>query len=170
MNKELAIVVFLMLAIPAISDIRSRDFLVLPPVLLFLAGLILKIALLIPVKSPGILSGESLDIRLWLPAGRIVSGLWQECRQMAAGMLPGAAFFLLNHVSPQSAGTGDAFLILLLGILCGFTRTLFGCLTALGCISLYGAAAALRRGKWENMTLPFLPFLLAGYLVSLVCF
>jgi len=167
MIRVLQILVFMMLIVPAVSDIRSRDFSILPPLLLFLAGLILKYVLLFFAGEPGFLSGEMTYIRGCLSESEMVTGLRQECLQIAIGMLPGAAFFLIQRVSPKSVGGGDVLLIFLLGILCGFVQTLFVCLAALCLICLYGAAVSIRTRKWGNLTLPFLPFLAAGYLASL---
>ena len=169
MTRVLAVVVFGMIAIPAFSDIRSRDFPVLPPLLLFLAGLIIKIAGNLSLEDLMAFSAEGTGEWGWLPGRELLTGLLRECAWMTAGSIPGAVFFILHKLSPQGVGEGDVLLVLLLGILCGFTRTLFTCLSALTLIGVCGIACSIRSKIWKNLTLPFLPFLLAGYIFSVLC-
>lgn len=84
-----------------------------------------------------------------------------------AGAVPGVVFFFISTVSHGAAGSGDALLLLLLGMITGFWETLMICFLALVMTGLCGLGlmAAGRAGR--RTQLPFIPFLLAAYVLLL---
>ena len=84
-----------------------------------------------------------------------------------AGAVPGVLLFLISIVSRGAAGSGDALLLLLLGLIAGFWDALMICflalvLTGFSGLGLMAAGKAGRRTK-----LPFVPFLLISYVLLL---
>ncbi|MBQ4482849.1 MAG: prepilin peptidase [Lachnospiraceae bacterium] len=82
------------------------------------------------------------------------------------GILLGIVFVALSHISDGKIGAGDGIAILVSGIFLGGSRA--------ACQTLYGMLGAslisilllmVRRGN-RNTALPFLPFLLTGYLMD----
>lgn len=82
------------------------------------------------------------------------------------GILLGIVFLALCRISDGKIGAGDGMAILVSGIFLGGSRaacqTLYG---MLGASLISVLLLAFRKGN-RNTTLPFLPFLLAGYLMD----
>ena len=88
-------------------------------------------------------------------------------REMLAGAALGAAAAVISRISSQAIGYGDSFMIAACGAWLGF----YGCacllMVSLFIMALFGIAAmALKKAKGKD-ALPFMPFLLAGYIVML---
>jgi|GEM_PF-1477077 len=153
-------VIFLLLY-PAIADLKHRRFYLLPPALIFACFFAVKLCMM---------SGSRLDLddlRLTVSA----SGFRADgFLKLISGAVPGAVFWLLSRVSRGSVGSGDAVMILFMGILCGFETVLTVSMTALFLTAAAGLASVAAGKGGKNMTLPFLPFLLAGYVIDLLFF
>lgn len=86
---------------------------------------------------------------------------------LLAGALPGLFFFLICLFTKGEAGGGDAWIILLTGLLTGFWNTGMICFLALVITGLFGLVL-LAAGKAGRRTrLPFVPFLLVSYVMLL---
>ena len=88
--------------------------------------------------------------------------------EILSGLIPGALLFLLSFHKKAGIGMGDGILIMGTGVFCGFGRTvsllLFGCLFA----GITGGALAVFRKSSLKLSLPFAPFLMAGWILEMV--
>lgn len=102
-----------------------------------------------------------------------ITGLWLYLTQGYVtateeifGILLGIVFLALARISDGKFGAGDALAILVLGIYLGGSGAAFSALYGMFCASLVSIALlAFRRGT-RDTALPFLPFLLTGYLLD----
>lgn len=87
---------------------------------------------------------------------------------VAGGAGVGVLFFLISRVTREGIGYGDSWAILILGIYLG----LWGILEILAVTFLLLTVAAVfclaRKRMSRKKTIPFYPFLAAGYLVCIV--
>ncbi len=84
------------------------------------------------------------------------------------GLLPGLSLLLFSYVMQGQIGRGDAYLMCISGVLLGVGQGVSLLLYALllaGSVSL--VLLVLRKVK-KDTKLPFVPFLLGGYLLSLI--
>lgn len=98
---------------------------------------------------------------------RLSSGR-EDAVLIMGGMGVGAVFFLVSRVTKEGIGYGDSWMILILGIYLG----VWGLLEVLSYACLLLAAASVVCLSVKKMsagyTLPFVPFLAAGYLLQIV--
>ena len=81
----------------------------------------------------------------------------------------GSAVIILSICSKGAVGIGDGLLLLALGTVLSFRQLLAAFLTGLLCSSFWGILLLLLpRGK-KTVELPFVPFLLVGYIGGLIC-
>ena len=74
----------------------------------------------------------------------------------------------LSIVSKGAVGMGDGFLLLALGTVLSFRELLWAFLTGLLCCSLCGILLLLLPVRKKKVELPFVPFLLVGYIGGLM--
>jgi len=87
---------------------------------------------------------------------------------MLSGLVPGAVVLLVSLCTKESIGTGDGLMLLVLGMFCGF-RTILSVLgTALVFTAFTAMLLLIFRRAGRKTELPFLPFLFAGYVLTLV--
>lgn len=87
---------------------------------------------------------------------------------MLLGAALGAGLLLLGFLTGEKIGYGDGALVLVCGIFLGFTANLQLLCTSL---ILLGAAALFLvtvKRKGRRYQIPFIPFLLAGYLLLFI--
>lgn len=89
------------------------------------------------------------------------------CLTVLAGIGIGAGILLLAKKMPRQLGEGDGWMVLVLGVCEGG----WACMESLLAGMLFAAAVSVvllltRRGSFKT-TLPFVPFLFAGYLLWL---
>lgn len=121
-----------------------------------------------------------VDIRrkhvpVWLlaPGGMFVTAvsvcaLWKdqpEGRELVWSIVPGAVL-LAVAVLTKKAGWVDGVVLLFLGILTGFRECIFSFTLSMLFISVVSLVLLVLRRVGKNTTLPYLPFLCAGYLVQ----
>lgn len=82
------------------------------------------------------------------------------------GALPGAAAFIWSRASGK-IGEGDAWCILAAGVCCGLGETFVICIFALLAVCIVFLPYAVMRRKTPVLSVPFVPFLFAAYL--LIC-
>ena len=109
------------------------------------------------VPAAGLLAGTIAVIAFQIGFGKTE---WYLC---AFGALCGGMFLLISRYSDEEIGYGDSWMIFNLGMFLGLWR-----LMAVLLLAFLGAAVAavcgVAGGKWNRKTtIPFLPFLLAGY-------
>lgn len=88
---------------------------------------------------------------------------------VAGGMAVGVLFLVIGKVTQESIGYGDGWAVLILGIYLGFWKLLE--VLAATCFLLAAASVIcmVRRKMSRKAAIPFYPFLMAGYLMCLVC-
>lgn len=84
--------------------------------------------------------------------------------------LPSSRFFLLavGKASNGKVGYGDGILILVLGVWTGFLECLLTLTAGLLLASIWAAAALILKIHNKKDTIPFIPFLLIGYLARIL--
>ena len=80
----------------------------------------------------------------------------------------GAAVIGLSIISDGAVGMGDGFLLLALGTVLTFEELLTAFLLGLFCCSLWGILVLLMPGSGKKKELPFVPFLMLGYVGGLI--
>lgn len=88
---------------------------------------------------------------------------------MLLSYLPGIVFLLIAHVCRECIGYGDGLVILCLGAYLSLGQILELCMVALTLAGLVALGLILVAHKGRRAALPFVPFLLAGYLILMVC-
>lgn len=91
-----------------------------------------------------------------------------EWKEAVLGLAIGFVFTMLAKVTAEKIGSGDAYVIGCLGLLLGYQTCILICLTAFGISFWVSAFLFLIRKSGLNKTIPFIPFLFAGYLVTAV--
>lgn len=95
-----------------------------------------------------------------------LSGSKGDLRMFLGGTGVGAVFLLVSRMTEEGVGYGDSWLILILGIYLGMWKLLE--VLAGTCLLLAAASVICLTVKRmsRRCTLPFVPFLAAGYLLS----
>lgn len=98
-----------------------------------------------------------------------ISGGKEELLPLLGGIGVGAVFFLISRVTREGIGYGDSWVILILGSYLGLWKLLE--VLAGTCLLLAAASVVCLTVKKMSgrCTFPFVPFLTAGYLLSMVC-
>lgn len=84
------------------------------------------------------------------------------------GLIPGIAIILLAYFTHQKIGYGDGILISIIGIALGFRDTFIVCIISFAASAIVAAFIILRaklRRAHVKQTLPFIPFVLIGYII-----
>lgn len=132
-------VIFLLLVICSVSDLRKRTI----PILFLL---ILSVAVL-----GFTIFGDSVGVRL-----------------RVGGALLGILFLLISKCTKEAIGYGDSWLILLLGIQLGYLEAI-GVLFAASLLAGVASLFFLWKCNWKrNTSLPFVPFLSISYLGAML--
>ena len=85
----------------------------------------------------------------------------------AAGILSGTGVILFSRLTGGAVGSGDGWIIAACGSLMGFADGMALLLTASLLMMPVSALLLLTRRKKKTDTLPFVPFLMAAYLLYL---
>ena len=126
------------LSILAFVDARKREIPVLPVVFL---GLFL------------------LAVRVFLGA---------EIGELLSGVVPGLLLLVISFASHGSVGMGDGMMVCIIGIAAGLERTTGILGIAFLAAGIWAAVLLLWKKAGRKTELPFLPFLLIGYIWSLL--
>lgn len=87
---------------------------------------------------------------------------------VGAAVLAGATLFLVKVTSEEGLGGGDVDVSLLIGLLLGWPLILPFILATLIIGSIIGTIYALViEGRFKNVRVPFVPFILLGYVISI---
>ena len=106
-------------------------------------------------------------LTIWISAGALLYLLLRPASMTDEfmGVLIGIVFIAVAVVSDGKLGMGDGAAILAVGIYLGGRSAGFTCLYAL-ILSAAFSVAVLMTGKYtRNKEIPFIPFLLAGFLL-----
>lgn len=138
MDWKIAITLFLLL-LNCWSDIKRREIYLFLTILYGLLGLVVQ---LVEANS-----------------------LYTE---ILTSMIPGLFLLLTGKVSQGKVGYGDGILVLALGIWIGFFRCLMALTAGLILAAIWSAFSLIFKKCKKDDQIPFIPFLLFGYLVRLI--
>lgn len=85
-----------------------------------------------------------------------------------AGAAVGVVFLAVSWVTEEAFGYGDSFLILGLGIYLGFWNLLYLLMISFTVAAVFAMVLLVIRHFKRKTVLPFVPFLLTGYLIVLL--
>ena len=85
---------------------------------------------------------------------------------IAGGCFVGMLFFIISRFTGESIGYADCWLVLILGIYLGIWGTLEVLMNALFLLAIASIILLIKRKMSRKCTIPFIPFLAAGYLLS----
>jgi leader peptidase (prepilin peptidase)/N-methyltransferase len=112
----------------------------------------------------------ALAFNFFLDWGGAFSSMWE--RAFFSGLLAAAGafifFFSLSFFSKEKwMGMGDAYLVILLGLILGWPKILLGLFLAFAIGAIYGIILIVFKKKKMKSQLPFAPFLIAGTFITL---
>lgn len=114
------------------------------------------------------------SLQTWILLLCAIAGLWLHLyfgrlvlADMAGGMAVGAALYGCAHFSGEKIGKGDALLVMVCGIFLGLWPTLLLLWLALFLASLFGVCVMKIKHFGRGFEMPFVPFLLIGYVLCL---
>lgn len=96
------------------------------------------------------------DFMLW------VNGLF--------GLIPGIVCVFISYVSREQIGYGDGYVIMLIGFLEGYKKAIGSFLIALFLLVIVAAVLLVIRKATKKTRLPLVPFLVFGYLSTIILF
>lgn len=115
---------------------------------------------------------QEISVLPVLVLGVVISGvrLWNGTgvAELLLGLIPGVFLLLASFFTRGSVGVGDGLVLLVLGIGCGFERTVFMFWTALFAGGVYAAILLLSKKAGRKTLFPFLPFLFLGYTLGVL--
>lgn len=84
------------------------------------------------------------------------------------GLVPGAILLIIGNASKGAIGSGDAYIVMVIGIFMGL-KTTFEILMIGSVISaLYCIFIIVTKGKDSKDSIPFVPFIFSGFLGVLI--
>ncbi len=98
----------------------------------------------------------------------ILNGIEISLFSSIGGMLIGILFIVVAKLSAGAIGAGDGMVMAVVGLYVGFERNLEILFIAFLASALVGIILWITRKKKRKETMPFLPFVLTGYLASLI--
>lgn len=81
-----------------------------------------------------------------------------------SGFIAGIVFLLIARISQEKLGLGDGMILSICGPLLGIENLLMMVLIALVLAAIIGGVIGLKKGRGLKNTVPFVPFLLAGFI------
>lgn len=134
------VIIFALLCICSVFDIRKKEL----PLMILITGFL-----------------AALGIETW----HVCKGL-ETVSGIAESLLPGVFFLLLSFCTREKVGYGDGIMLIILGLFLGFFRCFL--ILCVGLIFLSGFALILMvfRKVGRNSRLPMVPFLAIGMGVS----
>ncbi|MCR5082199.1 MAG: A24 family peptidase [Parasporobacterium sp.] len=98
----------------------------------------------------------------------ILNGIEISLFSSIGGMLIGILFIVVAKLSAGAIGAGDGMVMAVAGLYVGFERNLEILFIAFLASALVGIILWITRKKKRKETMAFLPFILTGYLASLI--
>ena len=129
----------------------------------------------------GMLAGLSvMDIRSrrlpvqWLAAGSLLAAGYRmtagkgDFWLVSGGIAVGLMFLLISRVTGEGLGYGDGYVILILGIYLGLWELLTMLAGAFFLLAVFSIAGLTVKKMSRGLRIPFVPFLTAGYMMSIL--
>lgn len=91
-----------------------------------------------------------------------------ELADIVSGAAVGVLVLIAARVTGEAIGAGDGLILIVSGIFLGFWRVLWLFMTALFCSGAVALFLLVVKRKGRKYRLPFIPFLLAAYLLQLI--
>ena len=113
------------------------------------------------VPVPGIVIFSAAAFLSFVPG----SGL--TLLQAAGGALTGLVFLVISFLTKGEIGSGDGLVIALTGIYLGFWKNAELLVCALFMCAIYSLVLVVVSRKSKRYEVPFVPFMLAGYVLML---
>ena len=83
-------------------------------------------------------------------------------------LLPGIILLIISFISREAIGRGDVYVVSLLGFMTGIDRILAILLISMLSCGIFGLAYMVMKGKSRKDTLPYVPFLLGAYILTML--
>ena len=80
------------------------------------------------------------------------------------GVIPGIIFLFLAFVTREQIGSGDGWIIMLMGIFLGVNNVSKIIFVGFGILTLVSMTLLISRKAGKKTTIPFIPFLLMGFI------
>ena len=116
------------------------------------------------------------SLPMWLLAAGILGGLGgvlyslfgEDVSVISVGVafLPGVIALILSYITGEQIGYGDGLLLLAMGGCMGLRQTIMVVGIALGATFVVSVALVLLKKVGRTQKLPFVPFLLAGWIMA----
>lgn len=126
---------------------------------------LLSLPILVSFGIVGIFFLMGVEGGLYALQGNAENGYLQN---LAGRICPGVISLLCARMSRGGFGMGDGWVILILGIYLGFGSTVYLLMLAFLCAFVFSLFYLIRTRCDKKQELPFVPFLLMGYLLMLV--
>ena len=84
---------------------------------------------------------------------------------VAGGVMIGCVVLLFSYFSNEKIGIGDSLIIIVTGLFLGFADTLLLLWVSTIMAAIFGMIFIKKYGKEKDYEIPFVPFLLMGYLL-----
>ena len=114
----------------------------------------------IPLKCLIIGSLLAVGYQIFIGRGDII--------MILGGIGVGMSFLLISRITRESLGYGDSLAILILGIYLGLWELLMVLAGAFFLLAVFSVAGLTARKMSRKLSIPFFPFLSAGYLMSVL--
>lgn len=147
------IICLLLLIICSYTDLRERGI----SLVLLAASLISCAALMISVEIYGNSCKLMENWLIYKP----------ELRGILCALIPGTLLLIVCRLSREAIGMGDVYVMLILGLMLGFANTMALMFISMVITALFGVFRIIRKGGSRKESLPYMPFLLGGYLLML---
>ncbi|MBR3241363.1 MAG: prepilin peptidase [Parasporobacterium sp.] len=136
-----------------------------------MSQIILKILLLIFLFLAAFSDVRCGEISLLLVGAEFITGVFfrlvlekSNIFELLCGCIPGCVFLLFSWLTKQAVGYGDSAMLVSTGVFLGLTRTLLLLGLSFLAAGLFAAVKLIFYKMKRKEELPFLPFLLTGYL------
>ena len=102
-------------------------------------------------------------------AGIVIGTVCKEpgAKEMICGAILGGLVLALALISKEAVGIGDGIILIVSGIILGYRALLELILISLMLTGTVALFLIVVKRKWRTYRLPFIPFLLAAYLLYL---
>lgn len=129
-----------------------------------LTAAVLAICACTDLKSHRIYKKITVGYFLMSVPGHLFAGTF-SLPSLAAGVLPGMFCLAVSWITRQSLGYGDSILITVCGVSIGIQKCVAVAVTAFLGAGIWGILLLLFRKADREREIPFVPFLLGGFLL-----